>query len=297
MEINNVYQGNCKDLLKKIPNNFIDLTVTSPPYDDLRDYDGCDWNMDIFKEVAKELYRVTKDGGVVVWVVGDSTVDGSETGNSFREALFFMDCGFNLHDTMIYYKKSIPLNHNRYEQHFEYMFVFSKGKPETFNPILQKNIPRKTSKNEGFHTQPNGKKKKISARRKEFSIIGNVWKYNVGFRNSSKDKFAYEHPAMFPEALVRDHILSWSKEGDVVLDPFAGSGTTLKMAKLMNRNYLGFEISNKYVSLINERKKQESILAHFDITQALATQESLNRNLTEFSKKENSQIPATQELR
>ena len=289
MEINKVYQGNCKDLLKEIPNNFIDLTITSPPYDNLRDYEGCKWNMEIFKDIAKELYRVTKEGGVVVWVVGDSTVNGSETGNSFRQALFFKEIGFNLYDTMIYQKKEMPFpSDTRYLSCFEYMFILSKNKPKTINLIKEE--VKYLGKNISTSRQKDGSKKVFQSKSNGFRPKFNVWIYGTGYQKTTKDKFAYEHPAMFPEALVKDHIISWSKEGDVILDPFAGSGTTLKIARLLNRNYLGFEISKKYVSLINKRKRQESILAHFDVTQALATQESLNRNLADFSV-EKSQIP------
>lgn len=104
-DYNYITLGDCVELMKEIPDDFIDLTVTSPPYDNLRDYNNeMTWNFEKFKEVAKELFRITKPGGVVVWVVGDATIKGSETGTSFRQALFFKDCGFNLHDTMIYKK-------------------------------------------------------------------------------------------------------------------------------------------------------------------------------------------------
>ena len=134
MEINKIYNENCLDTMASMPDGLVDLTVTSPPYDNLRLYSGeMLWNEDVWKSIIKELYRVTKQGGVVVWIVGDATVKGSESGTSFRQALFFKEIGFNLHDTMIYRKVNpIPLTHNRYEQAFEYMFVFSKGKPNTF---------------------------------------------------------------------------------------------------------------------------------------------------------------------
>jgi len=236
--------------MKQIPDGYIDLTVTSPPYDNLRTYNGYDFN---FEGIAQELYRVTKSGGVVVWVVGDATIKGSETGTSFKQALHFKDIGFNLHDTMIYKRRSIPLNHNRYEQHFEYMFILSKGKPKTFNPLMQKNKKRRTSPNEGYHNQPDGGKKKMSAMRKQNSIIGNVFEYNVGYMNTTKDKNAYRHPAMFPEKLANDHIVSWSNEGDIVLDPMCGSGTTCKMAMINNRKYIGIDISGEYCEMARKR--------------------------------------------
>ena len=249
-----LYKGDCLEVMKDIPDGSVDLVVTSPPYDNLRTYNGTlNWNEDIWQRVIEELYRVIADGGVVVWVVGDATIKGSETGTSFKQALYFKEVGFNLHDTMIYKKRSIPLNHNRYEQNFEYMFIFSKCKPKTFNPIMQTNKPRKTSKNEGYHTQPNGDKKKITAKRKKESIKLNIWEYNVGMHNSTSDKIAFKHPAIFPEQLVEDHILSWSNEGDTVLDPFMGSGTTGVACVNTNRNFIGIELDETYFNIAEER--------------------------------------------
>lgn len=256
---NKIYQGDCIEEMKKLPDNFIDLTVTSPPYDNLREYKGYVFD---FKLVAKELLRITKDGGVVVWVVGDATINGSETGTSFKQALFFIKCGFKLHDTMIYKKNNyLPLNHNRYDPSFEYMFVFSKGKPKTFNPIL---IPCKyVGDKYNFAKRSSGSsiEKKGSMRtRNEIKKIkthkyrGNVWSYDVGKNKGSKDNI-WEHPATFPEKLAEDHILSWSNEGDLVFDPMCGSGTTCKMAFLNNRNYLGFEISPEYIKIAEARIK------------------------------------------
>ena len=240
--MNKIIQGDCLEKLKELEDNLIDLTVTSPPYDNLRTYNGYTFN---FEGISKELYRVTKQGGVVVWVVGDATINGSETGTSFKQALYFKEIGFNLHDTMIYQKSCyVPKTHNRYEQEFEYMFVFSKGKPKIFNPKMKTNL-LKIGDTTGRHTQANGSKKKLSAKRKEKSIETNIWKFNPDKYNS--------HPAPFPEQLAEDHILSWSNEGDTVLDPMAGSGTTLKMAKKNNRNYIGIEISPEYIEIINKR--------------------------------------------
>ena len=250
MEINKCYNENCLDTMAKMPDNFIDLTVTSPPYDNLRTYNGYSFD---FEAVAKELFRVTKKGGVVVWVVGDATIKGSETGTSFKQALYFKDIGFNLHDTMIYKKVNpIPLTHNRYEQHFEYMFVFSKGKPKTFNPILEQ---CKTS-GAYTHRRNTGRAVESSTRnRDEITITkstkykGNIFEYVIG----SKKGETGNHTAPFPEKLAEDHILSWSNEGDTILDPMAGSGTTLKMAKKNNRNYIGIEISEEYCKIAEAR--------------------------------------------
>ena len=215
----------------------IDLVVTSPPYDNLRNYNGniFQWSFDKFKLIAKELYRVMKTGGVVVWIVDDATKNGSETGTSFRTALQFKDIGFNLYDTMIYAKNNpIPLTHRRYEQSFEYMFVFSKGKPKTFHPIME--ICTTSGKSGRFRQKSDGilmdaHKKEITKGKK---IKGNIWYYSVGSMNSTTDSIAYKHPATFPEELAKDHILSWTNEEDVILDPFCGSGTTCKMAFLNN---------------------------------------------------------------
>ena len=237
--------------MRLLDDNCIDLTVTSPPYDNLRKYKGFEWD---FEGVANELHRVTKEGGVVVWVVGDATINGSETGNSFRQALYFKEIGFNLHDTMIYIKNG-GLNSgslNAYQQKLEYMFVLSKGKPKTINLIkdrpnkyVEDRIKRKkmkdgTYKEQHFKTEP-------------FGTRYNYWIYDTGSGKSTKDKIAFKHPAIFPEALAQDHILSWSNEGDTVLDPFMGSGTTAKMAKLNNRNYIGFELSEEYCKIAEQR--------------------------------------------
>lgn len=248
-------RGDCVEKMKMLDDESIDLTITSPPYDNLRIYNGVGllWSETVWQNVIRELFRITKKGGVVVWVVGDSVINGSESGTSFRQALFFKDCGFNLHDTMIYKKKSIPLTHNRYEQNFEYMFVCSKGKPKTFNPIMKKNVFRKTCTIS--HRQADGSKKIVTCDRKEKGIIGNVFEYNVGI-HSSKDKIAFEHPAIFPERLAYDHIISWSNKNDIVLDPFLGSGTTGKMAKLTDRNFIGIELDSEYFQIAQKRIMQ-----------------------------------------
>lgn len=252
-----VYTGDCVQLIKQLPHSYIDLTVTSPPYDNLRKYNGYSFD---FEKTAVELYRVTKSGGVVVWVVGDATVKGSETGTSFKQALYFMSCGFNLHDTMIYEKIGLTLNHNRYEQEFEYMFVLSKGKPKTFTPLKVPCIwygkdSDRTGQNYGTHEEKNKKLRSGKSRGNinPEKIKGNIWRYNVGFGHTTKDPVFGLHHAMYPEKLAEDHILSWSNPGDLIFDPFSGSGTTGKMALLNNRKFLGFEISEEYTTLANNR--------------------------------------------
>lgn len=234
-------QGDCLEVMKDIPDKSIDMILTSPPYDNLRDYKGYTFD---FEGIAKELYRVLKDGGVVVWVVGDATIKGSETGTSFKQALYFKEIGFNLHDTMIYAKQNpVPYHHNRYNPQFEYMFVLSKGVPKTFNPIQENTKGFKTGK----YRYPDGSLKVANTPIiKETKMLNNIWYYVVGGKGNN-------HPASFPEKLSEDHIVSWSNEGDIILDPMAGSGTTLKMAKKNNRNYVGIEISPEYIDIINKR--------------------------------------------
>lgn len=267
-----IFYGNNIETIKNLPDNSIDLVVTSPPYDNLRTYCGkLDKSKTYeggysfpFQEIAREIKRVLKEGGVCVWVVGDETVKGfdggtTESGSSFRQALYFQQIGLNIFDTMIYKKNgpSFP-SKDKYYQIFEYMFVFSKGKPKTFNPIEDR-------KNKWFGTGSFGtstmrktdgsivqtdKKKTV----KEFGVRFNIWNYNTGFGYTTKDKFAYDHPAMFPENLVYDHILSWTNEGDVVLDPYMGSGTVAKMSIITNRHYVGLELNkDDYKPIIDKR--------------------------------------------
>ena len=254
--MNKVIFGDCLEEMSIIESSSIDLTVTSPPYDNLRDYNGYTFN---FEEIAKELFRVTKKGGIVVWIVGDATAKGSETGTSFKQALYFKEIGFNLHDTMIYAKNNpIPLTHNRYEQQFEYMFVFSKGRPKTFNPKLidcvgvgkEYNINRPQIYDKSSKRHYRDEIIKTKKNKQAF----NIWYYSIGIDKKTNTK----HPAPFPEQLAEDHIKSWSNEGDLVFDPMAGSGTTLKMAKKLNRKYLGIEISEEYINIIKERLKTKN---------------------------------------
>lgn len=252
--------------LRMLPEGCIDLTVTSPPYGNLRTYNGFTWEAG---RLIRELYRVTKPGGVVVWVVNDATEQGSETGESFRQALAFIATGFKLHDTMIYAKHNpAPVGgKNRYYQAFEYMFVFSKGAPATFNPLTEprRNIcnDKRTQRVKGFTRDADGTStRRMVAVNQDDPKRRNVWTYLVGGGNTTDDKKAYKHPAMFPEQLAADHIISWSNPGDVVLDPFMGSGTTAKMAALNGRRYIGFDISEEYCQIAEQRvleaiKKQE----------------------------------------
>lgn len=251
LELNKIYNESNLDTMKRMPDNFVDLTVTSPPYDNLRDYKGYSFP---FEDIAKELYRVTKQGGVVVWVVSDATINGSESLTSFKQAIFFVEqCGFNLHDTMIYHKDNFafPLS-NRYYQTTEYMFVFSKGTPKTVNLIQVKTTHFNNSAS--TKRQSDGTLEKVKYETgKETRSKENIWKYGVGNGKSTTDQIAFKHPAIFPEDLAKDHIYTWSNEGDLVYDCFGGSGTTAKMAHKLKRNWILSEISSEYVQIAEKR--------------------------------------------
>lgn len=254
-----LYWGDCLKIMDGLIADGVkvDAVITSPPYDNLRSYNGNNeqWNFDKFKLIADKLYLIVKKGGVIVWVVNDQTINGSETGTSFKQALYFKEIGFNLHDTMLYEKINfIPLTHNRYEQCFEYMFVLSKGKPETFNPIK---IP---CKNAGKIEKYGLERRKLLDQKqamrtyndtvykptKKDKIHSNIFSYIVGNEKTG-------HPAVFPLKLAEDQILSWSNEGDIILDPFMGSGTTGVACKNLNRNFIGIELDLNYYMIAQER--------------------------------------------
>lgn len=249
MDYNKIYCMDNVEGMKGIDTESIDLTVTSPPYDNLRNYEGYSFD---FNGVSEQLYRITKQGGTVVWVTGDETKNGSETGTSFKQALHFISLGFNLHDTMIWNKggfSAVGALKTRYAPVFEYMFIFTKGKLKTFNPLkdrknkIQNKLINKTKR------QKDGSIKRgkpyISS---EYGQRFNIWECSP-----QRQRGDNVHPAPFPEQIVKDHILSWSNEGDLILDPFVGSGTTPKVASDLNRRYIGFDISQKYVDMASNR--------------------------------------------
>ena len=272
--MNKITQTDCISGMKTMGTESVDLCVTSPPYDNLRSYnDSSAWNFDTFKDVAEELYRVMKVGGVVVWVIGDACVKGSETGSSFKQVLHFMQLGFLLHDTMIYEKNGSPFparrNGNRYSQIFEYMFILSKSKkPKTANLLCDK--PNRwagyTHFGKGSIRQKDGTLKERQIKPiPEYSPRNNIWKYNTGKNYSTKDAVAFEHPAIFPEGLAKDHILTWSEENDLVLDPFMGSGTTAVACMETNRKYIGFEIDPTYYDVCQRRIEQHVTIVNDEV--------------------------------
>jgi len=269
MELDKIYNEDCLETMGRMSDGFVTLTVTSPPYSDIRDYNG--FNFD-FERIANELYRVTKEGGVVVWVVGDKTKNGSETLLPFEQALYFKNLGFCV-ETMIYAKPNCPFPANvRYNQQFEFMFVLSKGLPKTFNPLKELKAEKEIQKilNKKMRVESKSFRNKDGSVERADSDVrmldrlkrssckidktrGNVWVYASGYMISSKDSEAFKHPAIFPEELAMDHILSWSNEGDIVYDPFMGSGTVAKMAILNKRRYIGSEVSKEYCEIAEKR--------------------------------------------
>lgn len=249
---NIVIQGDCVEVMKTLEAESVDLVVTSPPYDNLREYGGYSFD---FEATAKELHRLLKPGGVIVWVVGDATINGSETGTSFRQALYFKECGFWLYDTMIWQKTGMLPTESRYYNQFEYMFVLSKGKPKSLNFICDHKTVNggRRQRKDSVINKGNNVKGDGYFIRNEFARRSNVWKINIGANERN-------HPAIFPLQLARDHITTWSNEGDLVLDPFLGSGTTAKAAKDLNRNYVGIEINPDYCKIAEERLRQEVLL-------------------------------------
>lgn len=271
MEINKIYNENCLETMARMPDKFIDLVVTSPPYDELRDYNGYSFN---FEKIAKELYRVLKVGGVLVWVVNDSTIDGSESLTSFKQIIHFVDkCKFSLHDTMIYEKNGCALPTKvRYLASFEYMFVLSRGKPKTFNPLKDREnrITERWGKGRVVREKDGSLSPRGNYKAEKFGMRFNIWRYNNGAGYGTKDKIAFEHPATFPEKLVADHIYSWSNENDVVYDPFLGSGTTAKMANAMDRKWVGSDVSKDYCDIA--KKRLEKHLNQADLFKPARTQ-------------------------
>jgi site-specific DNA-methyltransferase (adenine-specific) len=284
IETNKLYNEDCLNTMSKIDDCSIDLTLTSPPYDDLRTYNKhlsgnkTEFNgySFPFESIARELYRITKIGGVVVWVVGDATNKGSETGTSFRQALYFKQCGFDLYDTMIYQKTGTPFpQKDRYNQTFEYMFVFSKGKPKTFNPIMKKNATAGAVRHSRkFRTADGEMKPGFNGKPiNEYGIENNIWLIKNGMNKSTKDLVAFEHPAIFPEELALKHIISWTKKNDLVYDPFMGSGTTAKAAIQLERNWIGSEIDVIYSEICT--KRLENITVQTSLFDEIITRESL----------------------
>ena len=248
--MNKLITGDAVRYLKSVGTEFVDLTVTSPPYDDLRDYNGYKFDA---KSMLSSILKATRPGGVCVWVVGER-INGGRSLTSFEHAFIGRDVGWTVHDVMIYQKKNTPfMRSNAYTNCYELMLVFSKGKPKTFNQLTE---PTKRS---GWETAVYGKgadgdnSKRRAIELKKQKTRTNIWQYAVGLGGTTSDRIAFQHPAVFPEGLARDHILSWSNPSDLVLDPMCGSGTTCKMAQEAGRNWLGIDISEEYISIAKQR--------------------------------------------
>jgi len=264
IEKNIIYNESCLKTMERMPVEYVDVTITSPPYDDLRSYNNyikgnknkLNGYSFPFEDIAKELYRVTKIGGVVVWIVGDETTEGDETGNSFRQALFFKECGFKLFDSMIYSKppRGAVGNNKTYWQSFEYMFIFSKGFPKTINLIIDRKNKESRDGDNGTKRLQNGDLLKLKrGGYGEYGRRTNIWEYRIGKGHSTSDNIAFGHPAIFPEKLARDHIISWSNKGDLIYDPMMGSGTVAKMCIQTGRDFIGSEINKDYCDIAEKR--------------------------------------------
>lgn len=256
--IGKIINGDSTEILSMLEDNSIDMVITSPPYDNLRDYTKeSTWNFNVFKKIANQLYRIIKEGGVIVWIVGDSVVKGNKSLTSFKQAIYFQQLGLKMFDVIIYEKAgTAPPHKNRYFNSFEYMFVMSKGLPKTINLIEDK--PNKWANKSTFgvitrREQDGTLTRKEKKTIKPYGVRTNIWRYNNGKGFATKDKIAYKHPAIFPEKLVKDHIISWSNEGDIILDPFCGSGTVPKVATLLRRKWIGIEISTEYCLIAQKR--------------------------------------------
>lgn len=247
--------GDCLTLMQTIPENSIDATITSPPYDDLRTYEGkVKWGEEQWQSALRQLYRITKPGGVVVWIVNDASDNGSETGTSFKQALYAKEVGFNLHDTMIWNKQNGGFRNSktRYIPSFDYMFVFSKGKPKTTNLLCDRRNKSCGDRTCGSFRKADGTTvRQVRKRVKEFGKRYNIWNISPFFDKRERTS----HPAQFPIALARDHILSWTNEGDIVLDPFMGSGTTAIACAETRRHFIGMELNENYVAIAKLRLK------------------------------------------
>ena len=250
-----LHHGDCLEVMKSIPDKSIDLVLTSPPYGEIKNYNGSlVWNFDIFKAIANELFVKLSKGACIIWVVADQTKKGTESGDSFKQVLYFKEIGLNIHDTMIFRKLNYqPLTHNRYEQEFEYIFCLSNGKPKTFNPIK---VPcryagKKTFSSPNFYKSNNDSLESVGGYTiKDTKIKGNIFEYRVGSLTETSN---FKHPAMFPISLVTDQLQSWSNEGDIIMDPFMGSGSTGVACKNLNRSFIGIEKNDKYFNIAKER--------------------------------------------
>ena len=252
IDVNKLVAGDAVEILKSWNEACVDLTVTSPPYDKLRNYNGYSFDAE---SMLSAIHRVTKQGGVCVWVIGEK-INGGRSLSSFEHAFIGRDCGFTVHDVMIYQKKNTPFQRsNAYTNCYELMIVFSKGKPKTFNPL------KEPTKRHGWETAvsnkgPDAVNRKRPVELKKEKTKNNIWQYAVGYGGTTTDKIAFQHPAVFPEKLAADHILSWTNPGDIVLDPMCGSGTTCKMACKNNRKWIGIDISEEYIEIANNRLAQ-----------------------------------------
>ena len=256
--------GDCRDILPTLGK--VDAVVTSPPYDDLRTYGDAFNGVDCLQVISLLAPQIA-EGGVIMWNVADATKNGSETGTSFRQALHAMQCGLNLHDTMIYIKENVNFPESvRYFSGFEYMFMFSNGRPKTFNPIKDRRNKWAGTAMHGTDRQPDGSLKQISGKGKIVEAQGMRFNYWL-MTNNAPDT---GHPAPMPYQMAHGHIASWTNCGDIVLDPFLGSGTTGVAAVQMGRKFIGIEREPKYFDIAVRRIENAQRQGDFFIQGAAA---------------------------
>lgn len=253
INVEGIHEGECSKVMSGWPADCIDMVLTSPPYADLLNYRGFKFDL---AAIARQLFRVLKDGGVMVWVIGDKTVDYSRQMIPYTHAFGLRDAGFCIYDVMIYSKPAGRyMNRYRYPNVYEHMIVASKGKPKTFNPIMVKTKKPGDSRNTTILHRDADNNRTLGYRTTaEERPHDNIWKYSPGF--GAVDRYAFEHPAVFPEKLARDQIISWSNPNDIVLDPMCGSGTTLKMARVYGRRYAGIDVAPEYLEIVRRRLRE-----------------------------------------
>lgn len=274
LPINTILHGDSAEVMQSFPDKCIPLTVTSPPYAKMRLYGGHDYTWETFKSVATQLVRITMEGGVICWVVRNQIVKERENLQAEKEKLFFADdLGLWPHQTIIGAPKGVPLPQSRrYASNFDYVYVFSKGHPRIVNIIRDRRNSRFGDlKSNRLIRESNGSERLACGG--EYAIAkwgfrSNLWSYSTGGNHTATDRISAKHPARMGEPLAEDLIISFSKPGDLVFDPFAGAGTSLKMALLNQRQWLGVEIFDEYVELIEKRMR----LAKWELMERLLEQ-------------------------
>lgn len=253
-ELNEIYCIDCVEGMKKIPDNSVDIVVTSPPYDGIRDYNG--FNFDLH-ETGRGLIRILKEGGIVAMVIQDQTKNFGKTLTSFKTIIDWCDnIGFKLFECVIYRKHGSEGAWwtNRFRVDHEYMPIFLKGeKPQYFNKENLK-VPSihggKVMTGSGSRRTDGKTNARVTRPINTMKCRGTIWNYLMA---GDKDPIKRQHPAPFPDQIPLDFIECFCPPGGVVLDPFMGSGSTAVAAKKLNRKYIGFDTSEEYIKIAHAR--------------------------------------------